>query len=56
MLVNMHSYAMLNMTEGDKLVQLVNDLIEHPSVHQWDMALHQHICYLLAVRRCHTFH
>jgi len=52
----MHSYAMLNITEGDKLVQLVNDLIERPSVHQWDMALHRHICYLLAVRSDYAFH
>ena len=40
---------MLNVTEGEKLVTLLNDLIEHPSIYQWDVDIHWHICDLLAV-------
>ena len=40
MVVNMYSYAMLNVTEGEKLVTLLNDLIEHPSIYQWDVDIH----------------
>ena len=51
MLVDMHTYALLDVSQGEKLMKFLNQLVQYPAMYDWALNIHCEICHMIAV--CH---
>jgi len=49
-LIDMYTFKLLNVTQGEKIVKFLNQLVQYPAMFDWALNVHREICDMVAVR------